>query len=158
MTANARQRERRRRIAAAPINTDDVALDVWAELVKAAHEGASLVELQMVLPAYSGSQISRGLQRINHVLQQSREQPLIVTAIRGRHNVYKLPEHVGEYQEFAMRRVREVLTRIGTEVARGEAAVLRWPDDMPAYIPKMLHRLREDAGYILDDLEALSDD
>ncbi len=156
MSVNAKQRLRHRRtrqlMLAEPVPTDDVAIEVWAALAGASHNGLSLFEMQRALPHLSGSQLRRGIDRINHVLQQTREQPLIVVAIRGRSQVYKLPERARDYQEFAIRRLHELLTRAGTEVARAEAAMLRWPSDIAPYVPKLLHRLREDIEDLVADI------
>lgn len=155
VTMTARQRERHRAAeqrSAIRTPVDDVAVDVWSAIQRSKHDGLSLPEMAVQMPEYTLSQLRAGKDRINHVLQEAREQPLVIRDIRGRGSVYKFPREVGEYQEFAMKRLREVLTRIGTEVARGEAAILRWPNDVPPYIPKLLNRLREDAGYLLDEM------
>lgn len=133
-------------------DVDDVAIEVWHELEKASYDGLSIPELGVKLPHFSLGQIRNGIERINHVMQQTRSQPLIGQAIRGRSYVYKFPREVGDYQLFTVRRMREVLTRAATEVARAEAAILRWPDDVAPYVPKQLSRITEDIEEIIVDL------
>lgn len=161
MTATLKQRQRKQAQwrQAQAIPTDDVAIEVWAALLAAQHDGLSLPEMAIQMPELTMAQLRAGIARINHVLQQTREQPLIGRAIRGRSYVYVLPEQVGEYQTFAFRRMREVLTRAQTEVARAEAAILRWPNDVAPYVPKNLRRVEEDLQEIVDDLqEAMHDE
>lgn len=138
-------------------DVDDVAIEVWHELEAVSYDGLSLPELNQRLPHFSLNQLRAGVERINHVLQQTRSQPLIGQAIRGRSYVYKFPREVGEYQTFAVRRMREVLTRAGTEVARAEAAILCWPEDVAPYIPKQLRRIAEDIEEIIVDLQEMTD-
>lgn len=160
MTATAKQQERRkaewRRAQAIP--TDDIAVEVWAALVSVGKEGLSIPEMALRMPDLTMAQLRAGLARINHVLQQTREQPIIGQPVRGRSYVYVLPEQVGDYQTFAVRRMREVLTRAQTEVARAEAAILRWPNDVAPYIPKQLRRVAEDIDEIVGDLQEMWND
>lgn len=138
---------------AVPTPVDDLALMVWEVLADAGEHGLSLWELQKYhLRALTKSQIKRGLDRINHVLQESREQPLVFFAERGRGNVWKFPRHAPDYRTFALRRLRELVTRTHTELTRAEAAVLRWPDDLPPYLPKMMRRSIEDLEDLLVEL------
>lgn len=158
MTANFRQTERHRkaraRVVAIPILPDDAAIEVWGCLQQAGHDGRSIVELQMALKFLTMSQIRRGIERINHVLQETREHPLVIVSVRGRGSVYRFAKDVDDYFVFSMRRYRELLTRASTELARAEGAILKWPAEVPVYIPKQARRIREDIGALLDDLAA----
>lgn len=161
MSLNARQRARRTRqmeiVRAEPHAADDVALEVWASLSFAAHDGLALWEMGHVLPQYTPSQLRRGIDRINHVLQETREHPLVIVTVRGRGAVYRFAERPVEYRAFALRRMRELLTRSSTELARAEAALLRWPDDLAPYLPKMLVRLQEDMADVLGELASIEE-
>lgn len=139
--------------ATVPTPVDELAVMVWEQLAEAGERGLSLWELQKYhLPDLSKPQIKRGIDRISHVLQESREQPLVFFAERGRGNVWKFPRHSMDYRTFALRKMRELITRNHTEMTRAEAAVLRWPEHLPPYLPKMMRRSIEDLEDILLEL------
>jgi hypothetical protein len=137
-----------------PTPIDDLAIMVWQELARAGETGRAIWELQKYhLTDLTKSQIKRGMDRINHVLAETREQPLVYFPERGRGNVWKLPKYAMDYQVFALGRLKELVTRTHTEMSRAEAAVLRWPEDLPPYLPKMLRRSIEDLQDILNELD-----
>lgn len=139
-----------------PTPVDDLALMVWEELSKAGEAGLARWEIQRRVPILSKHQIKRGMDRINHVLQLTREQPIVHFQERGRGVVYRLPRDSMDYRVFAFRRIKELITRSHTELGRAQAAVLCWPEGLPPYLPKMLGRVIEDLGDIL--LEMVRDD
>lgn len=134
-----------------PIPTDDVAIELWGALIKSP-DGLAIWEMQKLHPHLTKSQIRVGINRINQVMQLTREQPLICEPTRGRSVVYRFPLHAPDYRAFALRRLRELLTRAHTELTRAESAVLRWPDDLAPYLPKMLRRVGEDLADVLRDI------
>ncbi len=132
---------------------DILALMVWEHLEREGERGRSVWELQKYdLPELTKHQIKRGLDHINHVLQETQEQPMVYFHERGRGPVWRLPVNALDYQTFAMHRMRGLMTRTHTELTRAEAAVLRWPEDMAPYLPKMLHRVIEDIEDIVAEL------
>ncbi len=135
-----------------PTPVDDLAIMVWAELSKAGALGLATWEIQRRLPELSKHQIKRGLDRINHVFQATAEQPMVHFQERGRGVVWRLPEHCPDYKTFALRRLRELITRAHTELVRAQAATLKWPDSLAVYLPKMLTRTVEDIEDIIGEL------
>lgn len=135
-----------------PTPVDDLAVMVWAELDEARDTGLSAWEVQKRLPELSKHQVKRGLERINHVLQLTRERPMVHFQERGRGVVYQLSQFCPDYKAFAMRRLRELVTRSHTELVRAESAVLKWPDGLAAYLPKMLKRAIEDIEDMIGEL------
>lgn len=135
-----------------PTPVDDLALVVWSELERAGEVGLSAWEIHRQRPELSRYQVKRGIDRVNQVLQETLERPLVHFYERGRSVVYRLPEHCPDYQTFAMRRLRELITRAHTELTRAQAATLRWPESIAVYLPKMLKRTIEDIEDIIVEL------
>jgi hypothetical protein len=138
-----------------PTPVDDLALMVWAELYESRQNGLAKWELQRRLPQLSKYQIGRGIDRINHVFQETGERPVVHFRERGRGAVYRLPDHCPDYKAFVLRRLREFTTRTNTELVRSKAALLRWPDSLAPYLPKLFDRTIRDIEEIS---EALSDE
>ena len=141
-----------------PTPVDDLALIVWAELAEVGDNGLALWEVQKRVPQLSKYQIRRGLDRINHVLQEVNERPIVHFRDRGRGVVYRLPEFCPDYKTFALRRLHELITRSHTELVRAQAAVLMWPDSLAAYLPKMLRRTIEDIEDMIIELSRGDDE
>lgn len=153
LTQEQRRTRRNERLAEADRPaTDDVALAVWHELVRANYDGCSIEELVRALPSLSRQQLRQGVERVRQVLEQTGEVTLVCLSIRGRGSVYKMPANVGEYRTWAGRQLSDALSRVTNQITRSEAALLVWPDDLPPYLPKQLRRLAEDAQELLDEL------
>lgn len=137
-----------------PTPVDDLALIVWAQLAEAGDDGLAKWEIRKRVPHLSKYQIERGLDRINHVLQEVSERPIIHFRERRRGEVYRLPDFAPDYKTFALRRLRELVTRAHTELVRAQAATLKWPDSLAVYLPKMMRRVIEDIEDMMTELEA----
>jgi hypothetical protein len=136
-----------------PTPRDDLAIMVWEKLAKQGDVGLAIWECQKFhLPELSKGQIQTGLTRISHVLQESREKPLVNYYERGRGTVWRFASDPLDYRTYALRRTAELITRARTQLAGAEAAVSKWPDDLAPYVPKMLTRAVEDLEDLLVEL------
>jgi len=141
-----------------PTPVDDLALIVWAELADAGDDGLAKWEIRKRVPQLSKYQIDRGLDRINHVLQEVNERPIVHFRERRRGEVYRLPDFCPDYKTFALRRLKELVTRAHTELVRAQAATLKWPNSLAVYLPKMMRRTIEDIEDMMLELEQGDDD
>jgi len=126
---------------------------IWAELERAPGTIRDLIRRTGLTRA----QVGHGLRFINHQLQLENSQPLAVTrrytGTQGQPaHIYTLPDAWVEQLPWSGERLRDLLRRARTELARAGASEACWPADVSPLLGHMLRGLVRDIEFTLAQL------
>lgn len=132
---------------------EDTGTDIYNELDMAGRAGATRKEL-IVRTGFTYWQVGSGLAYVNHHLQESKQQPVVVELVhtggRGRPQYrYFLPQYWTETTPWLENRLRDIKTRGETELTRLRASQAKWPAEVSPFLIRSTERFVQDIEAIM---------